>query len=240
MAIALITGANRGLGLEWTRQLVRRGDTVIATCRHPSSAPQLDDLADDYGSQIDRLEVDVTQPATMHTALKRVEQEHGALHLLINNAGVSGGGRSDTFGSLTQEQMLEVYQVNAVGPHLLAQEATPLLKRTAASHPAPPKVINISSDLGSIAQVQGPATWQSYRASKAALNMLTRLLSFELKPRGVIALAMQPGWVQTDMGGRGAQITPRESVRGMLEVLEGLTLDDAGSFRAWNGRTIPW
>lgn len=240
MATALITGANRGLGLEWTRQLLARGETVFATCRHPASAPQLDDLADDFADQLHLLELDVTKPDTMRSALNQVEQESGALHLLVNNAGVDGGARSDAFGALSQERMLHVFNVNAAGPHLLAQEAAPLLKQTAASSDTSPKVVNISSDLGSIEQLGGQATWQSYRASKAALNMLTKLLSFELKSHGVIAIAMQPGWVQTDMGGRGAPITPRESVRGMLEVLDDLTMEETGSFLTWQGETVPW
>lgn len=240
MAVALVTGANRGLGLEWTRQLLHRGDTVFATCRHPRMAPQLDELGTAYSDRLHKVELDVTEPDSIRRAVQAVEEETSALHLLINNAGVNGGGRSDAFGALEQERMLHVLNVNTVGPHLLAQAAANLLKTTAAQEEATPKVINITSQLGSIARVRGQAAWQSYRASKAALNMLTRLLAFEMKPHEVIAVALHPGWVRTKLGGSGAALAPRESVRGMLEVVDALTMEDAGTFCAWDGHTLPW
>lgn len=240
MAIALVTGANRGLGLEWTRQLLRRGDEVFAACRHPRTAPQLDDLSAEYDDRLRRVELDVTEPETIRTAVRKVEDDASALHLLINNAGINGGGRSDAFGALTQERMLRVLNVNTVGPHLLAQEAVDLLKATAAHEGPTPKIINITSQLGSIARVKGQAAWQSYRASKAALNMLTRLLAFEMRPHDVIAVALHPGWVRTELGGGNAPLAPRESVRGMLEVVDALTMEDAGTVRTWKGGALPW
>lgn len=235
---ALVTGSNRGIGLEYTRQLLHRGDHVIATCRAPDAAEALHKLKRVHLERLHLIPLDVAQPASIERAFQAVESQTRALHLLVNNAGINGGGRADRFGDLDPDRMAHVFRVNAMGPALVTQRAIDML--AAASEDGMPIVANVTSGLGSIAQTQGASAWQSYRASKAALNMLTRCMAFDLEARGVLAVAISPGWVQTDMGGTGATLTPEESVEGMLRVLHDLSLDDRGTFVTWDGRTLPW
>ena len=173
----------------------------------------------------------------MASALDAVSAQTDRLHLLINNAGTDGGGRADRFGDLDPERMMRVFRVNTVGPAHIAQRATPLLAAVAGERAI---VINISSELGSMAGTNGSSTWQSYRASKAALNMLTRVMAFDLAEQGVLAVALTPGWVQTDMGGSHAALTPETSVSGMLRVIENLLPEDRGKLLSWEGEPVPW
>ena len=235
----LITGSNRGIGLEFTRQLLARGHYVFATCRRPDAADALHAVRARHSSRLRILPLDVTDPASVESAFQAVAGQTDRLHRLINNAGVDGGGRADHFGELDPDRMAHVFRVNAIGPAYIAQRATPLLA-TAADEDEQAIVINISSGLGSIASTNGSSTWQSYRASKAALNMLTRVMAFDLAERGVLAVALTPGWVQTDMGGAHAAIPPETSVSGMLRVIETLSLDERGALLSWEGKPVPW
>lgn len=235
---ALVTGSNRGLGLEWTRQLTNHVDTLYATCRRPADADDLAGLAEAHPSTIHVVELDVTDTESIAAAADRVDAETGALDLLINNAGVSGGGTEDRFGTVDADTMTHVLQVNTVGPHLMTQAFTDLL-RNGATKTNRAIVANVTSQLGSIAQTSSDS-WNSYRASKAALNMCTRLQAAALKDEGVIAVALHPGWVRTDMGGRNAQLSTGTSVSDMLDVLRTLTPADAGTALTHKGKQLPW
>jgi NAD(P)-dependent dehydrogenase (short-subunit alcohol dehydrogenase family) len=234
MSTALVTGANRGLGLEWVRQLADSVDRLFATCRRPGDADELGELAGRYVDTIDVVALDVTDPASIEDAVAHVRREVEALDLLVNNAGVSGGGSADRFDTVDADTMTEVYRVNAVGPHLLTRAFAPFLQEGESA-----TVVNVTSQLGSIARTSGGG-WHSYRASKAALNMCTRLQAAELEADGVIVVAMHPGWVRTDMGGSSARLSPEQSVAGMLEVIGDLSSEDAGSFLAYDGEELPW
>ncbi|MFB6248528.1 MAG: SDR family oxidoreductase [Salinibacter sp.] len=231
----LITGANRGLGLEWVRRLVGRVDRLFATCRRPGDADDLEALADRHPDTVDLLALDVGDPAAIDAAADRVRRETGALDLLLNNAGINGGGSGDRFGTVDADTMTTVLRVNAVGPHLLTQAVADLLR--AAEDGA--TVVNVTSQLGSIARTSDGG-WHSYKASKAALNMCTRLQAGALKDDGVVVVAMHPGWVRTDMGGPNARLSTEEAVSGMLDVIEGLSPADAGRFLAYDGEELPW
>ena len=232
---ALVTGANRGLGLEWVRQLAGRVDRLFATCRRPDDAAALRELAASHPDTVDVFALDVTDPAAIDAAADRVEGDTGTLDLLLNNAGVSGGGSGDRFGTVDADTMTDVLRVNAVGPHLLTQAVADLLR--AAENGA--TVVNVTSQLGSIARTSGGG-WHSYKASKAALNMCTRLQAGAFEDDDVVVVAMHPGWVRTDMGGRGARLSTEEAVSGMLDVLEGLSPADTGRFLAHDGEELPW
>jgi NAD(P)-dependent dehydrogenase (short-subunit alcohol dehydrogenase family) len=130
--------------------------------------------------------------------------------------------------------MLEVFRVNAVGPMIVSQVFLDLLREGRN-----PKIVNMTSQMGSL-ETKQEGGYYSYSSSKAALNMITRLLSFDVQPDGVIVAALHPGWVRTDMGGEHATLTPQESVRGLLEVINRLTADDSGKFYTWEGREHPW
>jgi NAD(P)-dependent dehydrogenase (short-subunit alcohol dehydrogenase family) len=164
-----------------------------------------------------------------------VAGDAGVLDLLVNNAGVSGGGTRDRYEAVDPDTMEHVFRVNTVGPHLMTRAFADLLRD--ADDGA--TVVNVTSQLGSIARTSGGG-WHSYRASKAALNMCTRLQAADLTDDGVIVVAMHPGWVRTDMGGSNARLSTAESVAGMLEVVRSLTRDDAGQFLSYDGETLPW
>jgi NAD(P)-dependent dehydrogenase (short-subunit alcohol dehydrogenase family) len=228
----LVTGANRGLGLEFARQLLARGDRVIAACRHPGKASALNLLAGEYPGRLHVAPLDVSEPRS-HAALARelpLLADGHPLDLLINNAGVLRGG--ERFGTVQASDLETSFRTHALGPFLLVQALFPQLADGAT-------VANISSEIGSIGLRQEFRT-PSYAIGKAAQNMATSLLAQALKVRDIKIVALHPGWVRTDMGGIDAQLTPRESVAGLLQVTDGLRADDSGSFLDWQGQPLPW
>lgn len=239
MTSALITGANRGLGLALARQLAPAVDHLVATCRRPGDADDLHALADAHDG-VHVVALDVSVPASIDDAVAYVEDAVGPLSLLVNNAGLAGGKGDDRFGALDADRMATVLRVNTIGPALLAQRAADVLAAAAEADEAPAKVVNITSQLGSIARVGGTSGWLSYRASKAALNMLTACMAYDLTPRGVVAVAVHPGWVRTDMGGSNAAVAPADAAAGILRVAGGLTPSDAGRFLTFEGDEMPW
>lgn len=234
---ALVTGANRGLGLEWIRQLVDRTDHLFATCRRPAEAEALAELTATHPDTTDVFALDVAEPEAIRAAAERVRGKTGTLDLLVNNAGISGGGQQDRFDVVDQATMMDVFRVNAAGPHLLTKACADLLRKGADNNRA--MVVNLTSQLGSIATAQSD-NWHSYRTSKAALNMCTRLQAAALREDGVIVVAMHPGWVRTDMGGSSARLSTEESVTDMIDLMADVTLDDTGRFLAHDGRELPW
>lgn len=232
MLRVLITGANRGLGLEFATQYLRRGEKVFAGCRRPEQAHALQTLRHKNPERLIVLSLDVTNVASIDAAVKAIKIETGALDLVVNNAGVYPHGERPS--NLEPSTMLQTYHVNCVGPMMVAQRTLPLLRQG-----ADPKIVNLTSRLGSLTLKQRGGTY-SYGSSKAALNMLTRALAFDLKPEGIIVTAVHPGWVQTDMGGDAAPLEPPQAIGGVIDVIDGLTLEDTGRYRTWNGETLPW
>ncbi|GAB4478050.1 MAG: SDR family oxidoreductase [Anaerolineae bacterium] len=232
MQQVLITGASRGIGLELTRQIAARGDHVFATCRSPQTAEALQTLATHHPEHITVLALDVTDDAQIEAAYHAVSARTGALDVLINNAGVFP--RSEHLDTLDKATLLNTLHINAVGPLMVSRRFIDLLQ-----HSDRPKLINITSQLGSISRKTSGGSY-SYCGSKALLNMLTRALAFEVRPLGVTAIMLHPGWVQTDMGGSGASLRVEEAVAGMLRVIDGLTPEDTGRFLQWDGRELPW
>ena len=232
MKRVLMTGSNRGIGLALARESLARGDRVFATCRHPDEADDLHALAADYADRLTILRLDVTDEETIEASVEAVQSEEDGLELLINNAGVSPSG--ERLGRLDADTMLNTFHVNAVGPVIVAQAYLDLLR---SGHD--PKIVNISSRLGSLAQKSSGGRY-SYSSGKAALNMLTRALAFDLRSDGITVLTMHPGWVQTDMGGSGAPVAPSDSAQGILRVADELTMSDTGEFYTYQGREVPW
>ena len=229
----LITGANRGIGLELVRQLLERGEHVFAACRRPDTATVLHDLQAYYpGNHLVIVQLDVTDPESINTCYTAVQQHTTELDVLINNAGI--GGSQEVLGTITQETLLRTYTVNSAGPILVSQQFLPMMKAGTAK-----KIINVSSGAGSITY-RNQGSMYAYCASKAALNMHSKNLSMALTEFGITVIALGPGWVKTDMGGPDAQITPEESVKGMLKVIDSLTLEDTGKFYNYTGSEMPW
>ena len=233
----LVTGSNRGIGLEMVRQLAPSADAVIATCRRPDDADDLARLAETHSS-IDIVELDVANADSIASTRDYVADTYEHLTLLLNNAGVNGGGTGDTFDAVSFESLMKTFRINAAGPHMMTKAFAPLL--TTGPGDGTRAVVNITSQLGSITNTKGRGTWQSYKASKAALNMLSRLQAHEFRSDGVVVVAMHPGWVQTDMGGSNATLTPEVAVSGILEVTRNLSPNDAGRFLTHDGNELPW
>ena len=227
MPTALITGANRGIGLELARQYAADGYTVHACCRNPSDAKELNAIAGDV--RVHALDV------TDHAAVDRLASEIGdPLDVVIANAGVYGPkSEAQTFGSLDYGALRDTVEVNTIGAVKTIEAFAPHAARSDQK-----KMAAITSEMGSIADASGGST--AYRASKAALNMALAVAAPELKRDGVAVGLLHPGWVQTDMGGPNARITPEQSARGLKDQVAGLQPSDKAPFLAHDGREIPW
>jgi NAD(P)-dependent dehydrogenase (short-subunit alcohol dehydrogenase family) len=232
---SLVTGANRGLGLEFVRQLLARGDRVVATCRQPGKATALNALVGEHPGRLHVLPLDVADPRSIAELARELllldsDDAGDRIDLLVNGAGVLHSG--ERFGKVSAVNLDDSFRTNAMGPFLLTQALAPRLADGA-------RVANITSQLGSIAGTTRFGT-PSYDISKAAQNMATVLLAAALRDRGIVVAALHPGWVQTDMGGAGATVTPRDSVAGLLRVIGGLKASDSGRFLDWRGESLPW
>lgn len=232
MRRVLVTGANRGLGLEFTQQLLVRGDHVLGACRDPERAAELQALASKYPGRLDVLRVDMSGDTSVGLLARTVVGRVEGLDLLVNNAGLNV--RGERFGHVDGDALTACLHTNCIGPFLLAQALAPLLARGTAAI-----VANISSQLGSIARTVSFYT-PSYAVSKAALNMASALLTHGLAPSGVRVVALHPGWVKTDMGGSSAPLQPGEAVQGMLQVLDHLGPSESGLFLDYQGHVMPW
>ena len=229
----LISGANRGIGLEFTRQLLARGEHVIAACRHPGKATALNALAGEHPGRLHVLPLDVASArsrAELVRELPLVLGDDARLDWLVNNAGVLHSG--ERFGHVEAAILEDSFRTNAIGPFLLAQALAPLLNDGA-------RIANLSSVMASIAS-RGEFRSPSYCASKAAQNMLTVQLAQAVAARGIVVLALHPGWVQTEMGGEHATVPTADAVRGLLQVVDGATPAQSGSFLDWRGGALPW
>lgn len=235
MPTLLITGASRGLGLEFVRQYAAEGWQVIAACREPAKATALKALAANHPAiQLETL--DVTDSTSITALAARLTGQ--AIDVLINNAGIySGTGikddQSQSFGTLDSAAWLRVLQANTVAPLIVTQALMNNLRLGKDR-----KIVMISSMMGSINRAPGGA--YAYRSSKAALNMAMRNLAGELRAEGFSVVSFHPGWVKTDMGGDGADISPETSVTGMRHLIAGLTADKSGAFLSYDGASLPW
>ena len=219
MATIVITGCNRGIGLELARQFSQRGDKVIGVCRNASE--QLRALGIDIIDGIDVSDGD-SMPA-LKTALGDTP-----IDILVNNAGIL---RSDRFGSIDYEQMMEQYAVNTLGPLRVTEALADNLSEGS-------KVAIVTSRVGSIDDNGSGGNW-GYRASKTAVNMIGTNLMHEFRPRGIAVALLHPGLVATDMTG-GTGISPADSAAGLIERIDELTLDESGGFWHAEGYRLPW
>lgn len=229
----LVTGANRGIGLSLVQHLLARGDHVIATCRQPGKATALNTLAGEFPGRLHVLPLDVANEKSrieLARELPLVVGEDGRIDLLINNAGVLHAG--ERFGHIDAGNLEDSFRINAIGPFLFTQALVPLLVDGA-------RIANLSSVMGSISHC-GEFRSPSYCSSKAAQNMLTVELAHALHARGIIVLALHPGWVQTEMGGSSATVAIDDSAQGLLQVIGAATIQDSGHFLDWRGKSLPW
>jgi NAD(P)-dependent dehydrogenase (short-subunit alcohol dehydrogenase family) len=226
MPTVLITGAARGLGLDFTRQYAAKGWKVLACARKP------DNLKTVKGD-VHRHPLEVTDYKAVGALAAKLKSE--VIDVLICNAGVGGEGNQGTqaLGSFDSATWRHVFEVNALAPLMMAEAFAEHVARSRQK-----KLIAITSVLGSIARNNGGR--YAYRASKTALNMEWSCLAKDLEGRGVICVALHPGWVQTDMGGPTATLTVEQSVPSMVKVIEGLKPSDNGRYLQYDGAELPW
>jgi len=231
MPSVLITGAGRGIGLEFVRQYVADRWRVLACCRNPAAASDLQSLAADHGGQISIHQLDVDDQASAQ-ALKQ-ELGDTPIDVLINNAGVIGQ-RNARLGDVDYQNWTDCLNTNVLGPMRVTEA---LVDNVAASEQK--KLITVSSRMGSITLNEAPDSIV-YRSSKAAVNMVMKCLANDLAGRGVTVTCFHPGWVRTDMGGPNAAVSVEDSAGGMRKVIATLTAADTGTFRNYDGDSFAW
>ncbi|MFK7859344.1 MAG: SDR family oxidoreductase [Granulosicoccus sp.] len=225
MTTYLITGANRGIGLEMTRQVLAQGHRVIATCRSLSTANELSSLV----GSLDVYELDVTDASATLALAERLDSL--VLDVLVNNAGVMAERQS--VNDMDYDEWISSFVVNAIAPWRVSVAFASHLDASSS-----PRLITLTSQMGSMERARSDRV--SYRSSKAAANMAMRTLALEWKARGVTVCMLHPGWVRTDMGGSDAAVGTIESAAGLLKVIEALTIEDTGRFLDFEGQEIPW
>jgi NAD(P)-dependent dehydrogenase (short-subunit alcohol dehydrogenase family) len=239
MKSILVTGGSRGIGLEFTRQYLKKGFQVFAASRSPERSSELQKLKAEFDDRLSIYQLDVSAEDSRQQLFRQLSKEVGKLDILINNAGIASGNeeRRYRFGDLDQDDLCRCLLVNSVAQLLMTQAFFPLLEK--ANRPI---VVNMSSDSGSIARKRGGGnTGYGYSSSKAALNMMTKMLSYELRDDGIIVVSLHPGWVRTTMlYCENAPLEPSDSIGGMIRVIESLKMKDSGRFLDWQGNELPW
>lgn len=231
MESTLVTGASRGIGLELARQFSDVGWRVFATCRRPEEAPDLGALAAASGGRVSVHRLDVTDAGQVGDLASALRDQ--PIDILINNAGMYGP-RDAGFGNVREADWIEALRINTIAPLRLAEAFVSNVEASSRK-----TIATITSKMGSIDD-NTSGGYYIYRSTKAAVNMVMRSLSVDLRDRGITCVVLHPGWVRTRMGGDQAPLGVEESVRGMLEVLTRISLDDTGSFLAHDGSTVPW
>lgn len=232
MPSILITGANRGIGLELTQQYAAEGWQVYACCRDPNKAPELQKLAQSANGLIDVYALDVTQEAQRQALATQLNNK--PIDILFNNAGVSGGWGNQSFGHTDVQTWLDTLQSNVIAPQKMMEA---LVENVAASEL---KIMaNMTSKMGSMAD-NGSGGAYLYRSSKAGLNAVCVSAARDLAKRNIKVVALHPGWVRTDMGGANGELSVQQCVTALRRNLAQITLQDSGRFIDIDGSTIPW
>ena len=227
MATVMITGANRGIGLELTRQYASEGWRVLACCRNPDAADALGDVQGDVRIQA----LDVNDDASVSAARAALEGE--IIDVLINNAGVIGQ-RFSRLGNIEYDTWADCLDTNVLGPTRVSEAFADLLMA------GDRKVLaTVSSKMGSIGLNESSDSIV-YRSSKAAVNMVMKCLANDLGPKGGVVLSFHPGWVRTDMGGANADVAPEDSAAGIRNIIAGADAADNGRFFNYDGQELAW
>lgn len=232
MKTTLITGANRGIGLEFSRQFAADGWCVLACSRHPEKSDSLNKLAAKYPEQITVHALDVAD----HAQIKRLALAlaNKSIDLLLNNAGVYPDSKGCSFGDTDYEAWAYAFLVNTMAPLKMAESFAPQITRSSQKI-----IVTITSTMGSVADNSRGGSY-IYRSSKSAVNMVVKSLAIDLRSIGIIAVLLHPGWVRTDMGGPSGLISTEQSVSGMRNVISQFGPSDSGKFIAYDGQIIPW
>ncbi|MGJ8529704.1 SDR family oxidoreductase [Maritalea sp.] len=226
----VITGANRGIGLELVKCYLGDGDWhIVATCRTPEKADALKSLADD-NPNVEIATLDVSNGASVANFAKYIGNK--TVDVLVNNAGVIGGDHQ-SFGDIDFDAWIETFTINTLGPVRVSQALIENVRKSDNG-----KIVTISSQMGALGRESRGS--YAYRSTKAAVNKAMQTLSVELRDENIAVTLYHPGWVKTDMGGSGAEITPQESAAGLFKCFSQLTLANSGKFFKWNGEPHVW
>ncbi|OUR76961.1 hypothetical protein A9Q83_12080 [Alphaproteobacteria bacterium 46_93_T64] len=226
----LITGANRGIGLELVRTYLGMGDhAIIACCRSPEKALDLQTLRDSSGGKITIEQLNVADEKSVQNLTTALAGQ--TIDILLNNAGIMGGRESAI--NVDFGQWMEAFKVNTMAPVRLVHAVLENLKMSDDA-----KIMTISSQMGALSLNSNGAA--AYRSTKAALNKVMQVLALDLSTMGITVAVIHPGWVQTDMGGTAAEITATESAAGIASVISKMTPAETGSFYKWNGEGHAW
>jgi len=229
----LVTGASRGIGLEYARQWLDAGARVFALARDPEGSAELMRLASGNPGALLAVQCDVADDASVAAARRRVGEETDGLEILINNAGVMGS--HEDLESLDLDVVRRTFEVNAIGPIRVTRAFVDLLM----GGKRPRRIVNMTSLMGSIDDNRSGDAY-AYRMSKAALNMATRSMAVDLSRDGVVAVVLHPGWVRTAMGGKSASTPVEEAVASLVRTIESIDMDRSGGFYDRDGQPLPW
>lgn len=232
MKTLLITGANRGLGLEFCKQYANDGWRVFACCRAPEQATELQKIAAAHPGQVTLHALDVEDAGEIDQLAQELADQ--PIDLLINNAGIYPDSGGMGFGYTERDAWIQAFLVNTMAPLKMAEAFVRNLERGTLK-----TIATVSSKMGSVDDNTSGGHYL-YRSSKAAVNMVVKSMAIDLAPRGIISVVLHPGWVLTDMGGPNALITPEQSISGMRKVIAKLTPADSGKFLGFDGSVVPW
>ncbi|MDP7035824.1 MAG: SDR family oxidoreductase [Planctomycetota bacterium] len=235
MKTTLITGTNRGIGLEMVRQYAANGWHVLATCRNPDRADALQQIAHDSSGAVEIEPLDVTNPEEISALGNRWKDR--TVDVLINNAGFYGdhmGSEPMKIGKIDYPLWTRTLAVNTLAPMAMVETFLESILRSKEK-----KIVTLSSRMGSVGDNTSGGSYL-YRSSKAAINAVTKSLAIDLSSQGIIAVVLHPGWVLTDMGGPNATLSTEASVRNMLQVITKLEAQDNGRFLLHDGTELPW
>lgn len=230
----LVTGANRGIGLAVVKVLLAQGDKVFATCRKPGAAEELTVLQKDHPGNLNVVELDADSDPSVKAAAAKVAEKTGQLDVLVNMAGIMLRPHDAKLEDLDFQQIRDTFETNVLGPLRVAKFFLPLLRKSQKA-----RIVNITSGIGSISGTDNPHFY-AYGASKSALNKVSRTLALELKKDDITVVALDPGWVKTDMGGPNAWLTPEESSTAIVKTVKGLTMEKTSLFIHNDGKELNW
>jgi NAD(P)-dependent dehydrogenase (short-subunit alcohol dehydrogenase family) len=230
----LITGANRGIGLALTAELLKAGHRVLATARNPEKATDLHKLQAQHGLSLEMLQMDVTSEQSIKAEESNVDIIAAHLDILVNNAAVFPEEGNESIFDMKLEHFREAFETNVLGVIRVTRAFVPLLEKGTN-----PRIVNISSGAGSVSD-KDDYRYYAYAASKAALNMVTRALAAEFRPRGICVVAMTPGWVKTEMGGPNALLSPEESARAIAHTITTLKMEKTSLFIERTGGEVKY
>lgn len=232
MAVVVITGASRGIGLATAREFARAGDRVHAMCRNPDLAHALHSLAEETG-RVSLHRMDVTDFASIDSAVAEIGDS--PVDVLVNNAGIVGNFAQQNIDDIDYSSWQEVLDTMLIGPMRVTQALMPNLEKSDAA-----RIVFISSEWGSAVYDSKGLYLYAYASAKGGLNRVAQLMAAQLRPRNIVVVPIHPGYVRTDMAGPIADISPEESGAGIYSVVKSLTMADSGKFYRWNGTEHPW